>query len=149
MAEWVKRQYSKGGIDRAGRILMEWWTTPGDNMGLEEWNTAYAVVQNWRTCHALPLNVIQAGLRGRIRRVEQDAIVAQRLKRFSSIMNKLARESDMKLSQMHDLGGCRAILSNVIAVNAIYRMYEQPDQGLYEESSLKCYDYIVKPKNDG
>jgi ppGpp synthetase/RelA/SpoT-type nucleotidyltranferase len=148
MAEWVKREHGKGVIDRAGRLLMEWWTSP-DDLEFEKWNPAYSVVQNWRTCHVLPLNVIQAGLRGRIRRVEQKAIVAQRLKRFSSIMNKLAREPDMKLSQMQDLGGCRAILSNIPAVTAIYHMYEQPEQRLDEEGSHKCYDYIAKPKDDG
>jgi ppGpp synthetase/RelA/SpoT-type nucleotidyltranferase len=149
MAEWIKCEHGKGAIDRAGRLLMEWWTSPAEAMDVAKWNTAYSVVENWRTCHVLPLNVIQAGLRGRVRRVEQKAIVAQRLKRFSSIMNKLARESDMKFSQMQDLGGCRAILSSVQAVNAIYNMYQQPELGLDEEGSLKCYDYITKPKEDG
>ena len=120
-----------------------------DTKDLRAWNRAYAVVENWRTCHGLPLNVIQAGLRGRTRRVEQNVIVAQRLKRFSSIMNKLAREDDMKLTQMQDLGGCRAIFSDVQAVTAAFRMYGQPEPRLYEEGSLKCYDYIANPKEDG
>jgi (p)ppGpp synthase/HD superfamily hydrolase len=60
-------------------------------------------------------------LRVRIRNVEQKALVAQRPKRSSSIINKLVREPDMKLSQMQDLGGCRTILSTVLAVNALYR----------------------------
>jgi len=64
-------------------------------------------------------------------------------------MNKLTRERDMKLSQMQDLGGCRAILSNVSAVNALYRMYQEPQQTLSEEGSLKCYDYVSSPKADG
>ena len=148
MAEWAKRENGKGAIDRAGQLLMEWWTSKED-WPLEKWSPSLRIVQNWRVCHGLPLNVIQAGLRWRIRRVEQNAIVAQRLKRFSSIMNKLAREPDMKLSQMQDLGGCRAILSSVQAVAALYRMYEQPEPHLHEEGSLKCYDYITNPKEDG
>jgi len=151
MTDWVKREAGKGEIDRAGRFLMKWWISEEeeyeeDSEALGKWNEAFQVVENWRACHGLPLNVIQAGLRGRTRRVEQKAIVAQRLKRFSSMMQKLARESDMKLTQMQDLGGCRAILSNVSAVNAVYRMYDQPRR---EEGSLKCYDYIAKPKEDG
>ena len=118
-------------------------------MPMERWNPAFHIVDNWRACHGLPLNVIQAGLRGRIRRLNQNAIVAQRVKRFPSIMNKLVREPDMKPSQMQDLGGCRVILTNVPAVVAIYRMYEQPEHHLYEEGSLKCYDYITTPKDDG
>lgn len=156
MVEWVKRQHGKGEIDRAGAFLMEWWKSPPDasdpnpsDRQIEIWNQAYGIVDNWRVCHYLPLNVIQSGLRARIRRVGQKAIVAQRLKRFSSIMNKLVRESDMKLSQMQDLGGCRAILPNVSAVTALYRMYQQPERHLTEEGSLKCYDYIKEPKDDG
>jgi hypothetical protein len=148
MAEWVKRENGKGTIDRAGKLLVEWWNSPIDDMPREKWTPAFHIVDNWRASHGLPLNVIQAGLRGRIGRVEQNAIVAQRLKRFSSIMNKLARESDMKLSQMQDLGGCRAILSSVSAVTAVYHMYEQ-QQPRREEGSLKCYDYITNPKEDG
>ena len=150
MTAWVKRKYGKGEIDREGQYLMEWWVNPesieSDREKMDKWNAAYKVVDNWRACYGLPLNVIQAGLRTRVRRVEEKAIVAQRLKRFSSMMNKLARESDMKLSQMQDLGGCRAIFSSVSAVNAVYRMYDQPQQ---EEGSLKSYDYIARPKEDG
>jgi ppGpp synthetase/RelA/SpoT-type nucleotidyltranferase len=151
MMDWVKRENSKGAIDRAGQRLMQWWTTPNEDMPTEEWSPIYHVVDNWRACHGLPLNVIQAGLRARIRRLKQNALVAQRLKRFSSIMNKLARESDMKLSQMQDLGGCRAILSSISTVNALYRMYQEPQPSVFaeEEGSLKCYNYISKPKEDG
>jgi ppGpp synthetase/RelA/SpoT-type nucleotidyltranferase len=82
----------------------------------------------------------------RAREVKQEAIIAQRQKRFASIMNKLCREPDMKLSQMQDLGGCRAIFSNVSAVTTVYHMYESPEARLYEEGSLRCYDYITHPK---
>jgi RelA/SpoT family protein len=147
MAEWVKREHSKGEIDRSGKLLLPWWNDPDIHLDDALYKQT-KILDNWRASHGLPLNVIQAGLRGRIRRVEQKAIVAQRLKRFFSIMNKLVREPDMKLSQMQDLGGCRAILSNVPAVTAVYHMYEQEPR-LSEEGSLKCYDYITEPKEDG
>src|SRR5258706_12727947 len=82
MVEWVKRENGEGAIDRAGQLLVGWWNST-ENMPTEKWAPAYHILANWRACHILPLNVIQAGLRGRIRRVEQNAIVAQRLKRFS------------------------------------------------------------------
>lgn len=148
MAEWVKREHGKGEIDRAGKYMMDWWTNAAD-LPYVQWRDPFRTVSNWRLCHALPLNVIQAGLRVRIRRIKQNAIVAQRLKRFPSIMNKLVRESDMKLSQMQDLGGCRAIFSNVESVLAIYHMYYQPELRFSEEGALKCYDYINNPKEDG
>jgi hypothetical protein len=147
MAEWIKREYGKGEIDRAGASLIPWWG--GDAPKPANLGSAFIIVQNWRSSHGLPLNVFQAALRSRVKRVEEGAIVAQRLKRFSSVMNKLARESNMKLSQMQDLGGCRAILSSVKEVDRLYGMY-RGDEPLHEsEAHLKCYDYIRSPKDDG
>jgi ppGpp synthetase/RelA/SpoT-type nucleotidyltranferase len=149
MAEWVKREYTKGEIDRAGEMLIPWWTDPNAVLDHHLWKDGYHVLENWRTSHALPLNVLQAGLRGRVQRIEQNVIVAQRLKRFSSIMNKLVREPSMKLSQMHDLGGCRAILSSIRAVYGIYEMYCGHGSLLPNEGTPKPYDYIKSPKDDG
>jgi hypothetical protein len=148
MAEWAKRIYGKGEIDRSGEMLIPWWTDPGARLD-ERLFKGYKVVENWRSSHGLPLNVVQAILRGRAQRVEQNVIVAQRMKRFSSLMNKLVREPTMKLSQMQDLGGCRAILSNVHAVNTLYEMHRGGELLLPDEGSLKCYDYIINPKDDG
>jgi Region found in RelA / SpoT proteins len=148
MAEWVKRDHSKGTIDRSGQILIPWWTDLNVHMD-QRLLDAYKVVENWRTCHGLPLNVVQAVLRGRAQRVQPKAIVAQRLKRFESIMNKLVREPTMKLSQMQDLGGCRAILSDVSAVRRLLERYRGERSLLSEETSVKCNDYISDPKDDG
>jgi len=64
-------------------------------------------------------------------------------------MEKLAREPNMKLSQMQDLGGCRAIVSNVNAVNKLFEMYRGGDPLFEFLGPLKCYDYIRNPKSDG
>src|SRR5208337_994324 len=146
MAEWVQRDHGKGEIDRAGTLLIPWWK------GLdkpERLGMLYMIVQNWRTSHALPLNVFQAGLRQRAKRIEERVIVAQRLKRFSSMMNKLVREPNMKLSQMQDLGGCRAIMSSVDAVDKLYELYRGHEPLSASEAAVKCYDYIRYPKSDG
>ena len=121
MVEFVKREHAKGAIDRAGATLVPWWKDP-IAPGTDEIADAYAVVQNWRTSHALPLNVFNVLLRSRAKRVEIDVLIAQRLKRFSSLINKLVRQPTMKLSQMQDLGGCRAILSNIEAVDKLVRL---------------------------
>jgi Region found in RelA / SpoT proteins len=153
MTEWVKREHGKGEIDRAGKTLIPWWKNPRMRDETQEEsrarNIAFGIVENWRTCHGLPLNAFQAALRGRAKRVEADVIVAQRLKRFGSVMNKLVREPTMKLSQMQDLGGCRAILSSVKSVNDLFHMYRGDEPLLPTEDSLKCYDYIKEPKEDG
>jgi hypothetical protein len=146
MAEWAKRAYSKGEIDRVGALLVPWW---GGGVKPENLGHLWSVAQNWRTSHGLPLNVFQAGLRSRAKRTDEDIIVAQRLKRMSSVLNKLSREPNMKLSQMQDLGGCRAIMPDVATVDAVYGMYRGDEPLLESERSLKCYDYIRSPKDDG
>ena len=147
MAEWIQCKYGKGQIDRAGALLIPWWTNP--EVEPDDLWQQFMIVENWRTCHSLPLNVFQAALRSRAKRMEEDVLVAQRMKRFSSVMNKLVREPRMKLSQMQDLGGCRAILSGVPAVDSVYGMYRGDEPLFDSESSLKCYDYIRHPKEDG
>jgi ppGpp synthetase/RelA/SpoT-type nucleotidyltranferase len=152
MFEWIKCEYGKGVIDRAGRFLVDWWLGPDPtpkDLDVDQWHKSFQVIENWRSCHSLPLNVVQSGLRQRAQKVEREVIVAQRLKRFPSIMNKLARESSMKLSQMQDLGGCRAILSDVQRVNAVYKTYRDRTIPLLDEAPVKFYDYIADPKADG
>lgn len=147
MAKWTKREHTKGEIDRAGELLLPWWnneTPVSESLGQN-----YQIIENWRTSHAMPLLTFRMGLSQRAKRIEVAAIVAQRLKRFSSVMNKLSRETNMKLSQMQDLGGCRAIVSNIMALGQLYELY-RGDQELFEsEGVLKCYDYIRTPKSDG
>jgi len=149
--DWVHREYGKGQIDRAGQLLSSWWVgkVKEDDSNRPALSEAYAIVENWRTSHGLPLNTFQAALRVRTKRVQQNVIVAQRLQRFASVMNKLVREPNMKLSQMHDLGGCRAIFSTVKSVCEVYHMYRGAEPLLPTEGSLKCYDYIKEPKEDG
>ena len=146
MAEWIKCEYRKGEIDRAGKRLIPWWINTRDPT--DEDIRSFFPVDNWRTCHGLPLNVFQAVLRGRAKKIESGVVIAQRLKRFPSLMNKLVRETNMKLSQMQDLGGCRAVLSSVSAVNALWDTY-QDSQPMLDSFGVKCYDYINNPKDDG
>lgn len=147
-AVWVKREHGKGDIDRAGATLIPWWWKKR-SVTTKEIGDAFAIVENWRTSHGLPLNVFQACLRSRAKRIEDDFLVAQRMKRFASVMNKLVREPHMKLSQMQDLGGCRAILPDVASVDRLYGMYRGDEPLFSTETSLKCYDYIRRPKDDG
>ena len=147
-AEWIKLERSKGAIDRSGKALIPWWTDLKIELSDELWQHC-KTVENWRSCHALPLNVFNATLRDRAQKVDPNVMIAQRLKRFSSIMNKLVREPSMKLSQMQDLGGCRAVLPDIAAVYRLYEMYREGDQLPPTEVAVKCHDYIKQPKTDG
>ena len=147
MAEWERCKSTKSQIDRAGNTLRPWWVS-NDPGNIVEIGQAWLIAQNWRSSHAYPLNSFQVNLRQRASKIEGSAIVAQRQKRISSVLNKLAREPTMKLSQMQDLGGCRAILSSIANVDDLYQMYDARSR--YDsESSLRGFDYIRHPKRDG
>lgn len=150
---WVRREHSKSTIRRAGEQLTAWWVG-GANSGRFDHATfetidAIEVAQNWRTCHAYPLNAFQVTLRQRARRVEHRPLIAQRLKRFVSVVEKLAREVNMNLAQMQDLGGCRAVLSSVDAVDRLAALYGFGQANLFAQEDASWKDYIREPKPDG
>jgi ppGpp synthetase/RelA/SpoT-type nucleotidyltranferase len=126
--KWITRQYSKSRIDRAGEALFRDLSAVSDDemsTAIEESIDALEIVNNWRSCHAFPLNTMQIGLRRLARQVDARPLVAQRIKRLSSIRLKLKRFPTMTLSQMQDLGGCRAIVTESAAVLKLAELYRQ------------------------
>lgn len=98
---------SKKQINRAGEILIS------DNPSIEEFEMASDLAYRWRACHAYPINTFQATLRTKLKDYPGYPIVAQRLKRMPTIIDKLKRFENMKLSTMQDIGGVRAVLDSV------------------------------------
>ncbi len=103
--KWVEPKHTKKAVARAGECLVR---NPDD---IDE--ESMSIIRNWRASHAYPLNSTQSSLRYRLQYIDSDGIVAQRLKRISSIKNKLQRFPSMKLSRMQDIGGCRGIVSSI------------------------------------
>jgi ppGpp synthetase/RelA/SpoT-type nucleotidyltranferase len=142
---FAKRWYSKGRIDRAGEELV---SLPPSDRRMDE---ALEVINNWRSCHSYPLQIIKMTLLKRAKKISSKAIIAQRLKRLRSISIKLSDNPNMKLSQMQDIGGCRAILTNVGQVDRLVRIYEKSritnprGRPVWAGKS----DYIANPKEDG
>jgi len=72
------------------------------------------LVEGWRELHAAPLRATSANLRHYVRprsaKASANVSVTQRLKKFSTILDKLNRYPKMQLSRMEDVGGVRAIL---------------------------------------
>ena len=64
------------------------------------------------------------------------SLVAQRLKRMPTIIDKLDRHPNMKLSTMQDIGGVRAVLPNVKDVYKLVNQYE----------SSKRFTHVLKDK---
>lgn len=110
--------YSKGQLNRAGDRLraLDRGLRAGEPEALELLRTGgvnadIVLIDRWRSQHARPLVRVNAGLRHYITKAgAPGAQVSQRLKRFSTIIDKLGRQPSMALSRMEDIGGVRVIL---------------------------------------
>lgn len=69
--------------------------------------------------------------------------VSQRLKRASTILDKLRREPGMELGRMQDIGGCRAVLDNVEELRAVQARLRR------NEHFKREVDYVDSPKTSG
>jgi ppGpp synthetase/RelA/SpoT-type nucleotidyltranferase len=146
--EWTKPAFKRGEVDWAGRRfaqLMQVPTWNWDESDHNDWLKSIDIINNWRSAHAYPLNTFQATLRGKSRRIDANATVAQRTKRLWSIWHKLDRFNTMQLSQMQDIAGIRAILADVDHVKKLVNSYQT--SSLRHPS--KITDYIARPRSSG
>ena len=139
--KWTEPQYSREEVNEAGQVLLR--GTANGSMSLE---TALSVVNNWRSSHAFPLNTMQMYLRTQARQVYAKSLVAQRVKRLSSIETKLQRFRWLKFSEMQDIGGCRAVVNTVGSVDRLVQAY---DRSRIKHRLLDSDDYIGAPKKSG
>ena len=144
MSPFEKRQFSGKQIIKAGDMLRDIdQLSPADR----EW--ALGVLDNFRALHAMPLNTFQATRRQRIKRLGiSDFIVAQRIKRKPTILDKLHRYADMQLKRMHDIGGIRAILPSLKELEALKKNYLDTSSRL-SHKLVRVDDYISQPKASG
>ena len=145
---WVTPQYSKVRVNRAGELMVRGkpsdYADPAEFWG--EYFEALEIVNNWRSSHSFPMNTFTVGLKRRAKSFDAQCIIAQRIKRMSSIELKLRRFPTMTMAQMQDLGGCRAVMSSVSAVNRLVRAYRASD---IKHPLQNCDDYISEPKVSG
>jgi hypothetical protein len=92
------------------------------------------------------VNTFQATLRGRVRKVCDGALVAQRLKRIPSMEKKLRIIEGMQLVRMQDIGGLRAVVDTVPQVRKLQAMYSD---GSLTHELIDTDDYIQTPKESG
>ena len=130
---------SKNQINRAGQILVE------DNPSKEELAMARDLADKWRACHAYPINTFNSTLRNKIKDYP-DPIVAQRLKRMPTIIDKLKRYPTMTLTTMQDIGGLRAVLGSVADVYRLADAYR--DNTWFRHELIGEKDYIQHPRSE-
>jgi len=155
---WATPKFSRGAVNRAGDFLvneqsiLQNYAQAEDFDGLvQRLDDEYAVINNWRASHSYPLQCMKMTLKNRAIEIDPNAVIAQRLKRLSSIAAKLERFPNMKFSQMQDIGGCRAVVSDVNQVRQLVAVYEESwkkNPNARMEFSEK-YDYMIDPKADG
>lgn len=133
-------RYSKGQVDEAGATLVD------SQASMDELEHALTIVSDWRAMHSFPLNTFQTTLRRKAKFADEQSLVAQRIKRLSSIESKLTRFPTMKLSRMQDIGGCRAVVSSVAQVKILVRLYRESD---IKHKVIRTDDYISNPKSSG
>jgi putative GTP pyrophosphokinase len=95
------------------------------------------------------MNQVNAQCRSAAKRCRIDKstiIYAQRIKRLESIILKLNRFENMKLSRMQDIGGVRAVLPTLDAVIKLSDNYLGRSRTLILKNKK---DYIKNPKPDG
>ncbi len=139
---WEELKYSKEEINYAGKILTN------NNSSTEEESKALEVLDKWRAIHGYPMHIFQMTLKKKSLDVDPNAVVSQRLKRVPAIRYKLNRiysgnKPSVKLYQMQDIGGCRAIVANATVARKLYENYIKGD---LKHKLIRKKDYITEPK---
>jgi len=101
------------------------------------------VLQEFRTSFSKPLVNVFNTMREIADNVHPSSIIAFRLKRIDTIINKLSREEGMELSRMGDIGGVRCIFYNE---GEVYKAKELIEKEFV--SGGKTRDYINEIKRD-
>ena len=134
--KWELPPFTRKEIENASKTII----TPYQSIIDKE--HALKVLNNWRSSHAYPLQVITSNLR----RNNKNAIVVQRLKRLDSIVKKLERFPHMNLYRMQDLGGCRVIVDSI---DEVYETLNKYKNSRIRHILKREYDYIKEPKPSG
>ncbi|KQS57656.1 hypothetical protein ASG17_02820 [Brevundimonas sp. Leaf363] len=139
---WATPQYTPQEVNAAGKALAR----TAFPVTTDEGQDALTVINNWRSSHAYPLNTFQITLRNRSRRIERKVIIAQREKRLDSIHRKLVAKATMRMTQMQDIAGCRAVFTKLADVYRLVALYKNREFG---HTFRNEKDYIADPKPDG
>lgn len=128
--------FSKNQLNRAGDILKAESAEPSERQQAANLLTA------WRLAHGETLHQFSQRIHPLLEQ-QPEAILAQRIKRLPSIVGKLKRYPNIKLSKMQDLVGMRVILPTIEAVCNLENSL------LSDENLVRHQDYISNPKATG
>lgn len=141
----MEKKYTGKQVSKAGEDLIDIARMLKDN---EKFEAALDVLSYWRFSHEIPLSIAFGKLQEVAFKKDKNAIFAKRLKRFFSIVRKLDRFRSMKLKNMQDIGGCRAILTSEKKLTQIARDLKKMPE-FRHEGKYRIKNYIKNPKDDG
>jgi putative GTP pyrophosphokinase len=135
-------ELSKTKIDKAAEKLS--LRKKGNKpVSIDDLDESLDAVNAWRVAHSYPLNTFNTNLRKKVRKYNS-AIVAQRLKRMPTILDKLNREPNMQLTQMQDIAGIRAVVPRPKDVYEVIKKYKTSKKQQHVLKNEK--DYIQTPR---
>ena len=134
-------RFSRHQINRAGETLAS------DDASETAHTQAVQTLTEWRALHWYPMHMLAVTLRRHLQTKKKTSLIATRLKRLPTILDKLKnREREMALGRMQDVGGVRAILPSVPDVRALER-YCRLIKGHLTLKGSK--DYLASPRCSG
>jgi len=138
---------SNSRADRAGEAFRAWaaGSRAQREALLHEVVEEVSIIRQYRAMHAYPLNKVTSGVRTMLETQLGDRAPrpAQRFKRVDRILSKLVRFPHMRLSQIEDIGGCRAVLETLDDVHAAATRIR------HRWTYARVQDHISDPKPDG
>lgn len=132
-------KYGSNQISKAGNVIL----TSTDQA---EVDTAIELIKDWRSLHLIPIDELQNSI---VNLLNQHHIrnfsVSRRLKRLSSISNKLDRNPQSKLGTMQDIGGLRIVVPTMSGLNKALDIISQNTPNNFERTK-EPMNYVDAPK---
>ena len=137
-------RYSKNDIDKAGNVIAG---IPDQKINQDQ---AIKILENFRSIHNHPLIVFRMSLNRKLKNLSGDVLISQRLKRAPSIVNKLKIQKSMSLSQMQDIGGLRAVVTDLEELYKLRNLIRDGEKQIaFKSTFIKETDYVKTPKESG
>jgi len=133
--------YSKNQIRKAGKIFKS-KTIPTD----EEIREALDILTYWRSAHGKVIESFQKEIVEIALEIDEESIIAKRLKRTPSIVRKLRRLNHIQLSTMQDIAGMRVIVKSMPKLRKLVRKLKSKN---FNQELKNEDDYINSPKKSG
>lgn len=143
----IKLLHTKSKVRKAGENIRK-----GKN--IEE---STEIIRNFRAAHLYPLMIIKNLLDKHTKKVCATAVIARRLKRLPTIIDKLQRKTldgetknAIAVSNMCDIGGCRVIVGDKNELIGMFNSLKSSLDGERTKHKLKKdIDYINNKKKTG